>query len=42
LGGQSGFAACPPIGKLLKPSGEQVLRPVFISFPLGAELFQKI
>ena len=29
--GQSGFAACPPLRKLLKPSGEQALRPDFIS-----------
>ena len=35
--GQSGFAACPTLGKLLKPSGEQALRPAFISFPRGAE-----
>jgi hypothetical protein len=37
VGGQSGFAACPPIEKLLKSSGEQALRPNFISFPMGAE-----
>jgi hypothetical protein len=33
MSGQSGFAACPPLRKLLKPSGEQALRPDFISFP---------
>jgi two-component system sensor histidine kinase KdpD len=32
VSGQSGFAACPPLRKLLKPSGEQALRPDFISF----------
>jgi hypothetical protein len=32
VGGQSGFAACPPLRKLLKSSGEQALRPDFISF----------
>ena len=32
MSGQSGFAACPPLRKLLKPSGEQALRPDFISF----------
>ena len=31
VSGQSGFAACPPLRKLLKPSGEQALRPDFIS-----------
>ncbi|MGN0255200.1 MAG: hypothetical protein ACI4D6_04390 [Chordicoccus sp.] len=36
VGGQSGFAACPPIRKLLKPFGEQALRPDFISFLMGA------
>jgi hypothetical protein len=34
-GGQSGFAACPPIGKLMEPSVEQALCPDFISFPRG-------
>ena len=33
VGGQSGFAACPPLRKLLKPSGEQAPHPDFISFP---------
>ena len=37
VGGQSGFAACPPIRKRMKPSGEQVLRPDFICFLRGAE-----
>jgi len=37
VGGQSGFAACPPIGKMMKPSGEQALHPDFIVFPMGAE-----
>ena len=32
VGGQSGFAACPPLRKLLKPSGEQALRTGFRSF----------
>ena len=32
VSGQSGFAACPPLRKLLKPSGKQALRPDFISF----------
>ena len=32
VSGQSGFAACPPLRKLLKPFGEQALRPDFISF----------
>ncbi len=32
VSGQSGFAACPPLRKLLKPSGEQALRPDYISF----------
>jgi hypothetical protein len=37
VGGQSGFAAWPPFEKLLKSSGEQALRPDFISFSRGAE-----
>ena len=37
VGGQSGFAACPPLEKLTKPSSEQALRPDSISFPRGAE-----
>jgi hypothetical protein len=41
VGGQSGFTACPPIRKLLKPSGERALRPDFRSFLMGAELLQK-
>ncbi|MCI6795459.1 MAG: PTS sugar transporter subunit IIB [Lachnospiraceae bacterium] len=32
VSGQSGFAACPPLRKFLKPFGEQALRPDFISF----------
>ena len=32
VGEQSGFAACTPLEKLLKSSGEQALRPNFISF----------
>jgi hypothetical protein len=32
VSGQSGFAACPPLRKLLKPFGEQALRPDFIRF----------
>ena len=42
VSGQSGFAACPPLRKLLKPSGEQALRPDFISFLGGAEKLQII
>jgi hypothetical protein len=41
VGGQSGFAACPPHRKLLKPSGEQALRPAFIRLLWGAEFLQK-
>ncbi|MCH4039658.1 MAG: hypothetical protein LKE79_06660 [Lachnospiraceae bacterium] len=37
VGGQSGFAACPPLRKLLKSSGEQALRPDFRSFLRGAD-----
>jgi hypothetical protein len=32
VGAQGGFAACPPLRKLPKSSGEQALRPDFISF----------
>ena len=42
VGGQSGFAACPPLRKLLKPFGEQALRPDFISFLGVLNNYQKI
>ena len=42
VGGQGGFAACPPLRKLLKSSGEQALRPDFISFLGGLNNYQII
>ena len=42
VSGQSGFAACPPLRKLLKPSGEQALRPDFISFPGTLNNYKKV